>query len=39
VRLGLATELAVALSGVCLQLGELAAGELADSVRALRAVA
>jgi magnesium chelatase subunit D len=39
VRLGLAAELAVALSGVCLQLGELAAGELADSVRALRAVA
>ncbi len=39
VRLGLAAELAVALSGVCLQLGELAAGDLADSVRALRAVA
>jgi magnesium chelatase subunit D len=39
VRLGLAAELAVALSGVCLRLGELAAGELADSVRALREVA
>jgi magnesium chelatase subunit D len=39
VRLGMAAELAGALSGVCLHLGELAAGELADSVRALRAVA
>ena len=39
IRLGMAVELADALSGVCLQLGELAAGELADSVRALRAVA
>jgi magnesium chelatase subunit D len=39
VRLGLAGELAVGLGGVCLRLGELVAGELADSVRALRAVA
>jgi magnesium chelatase subunit D len=39
VRLGMAAELAAALSGACLHLGELAAGELADSVRAMRAVA
>jgi magnesium chelatase subunit D len=39
VRLGLAATLAGQLGGICLQLGELAAGELADSVRALRKVA
>jgi magnesium chelatase subunit D len=39
VRLGLAAELAEQLGGACLQLGDLAAGELADSVRALRPVA
>ncbi len=39
VRLGLAATLATALGGQCLQLGELAAGNLADSVRAMRAVA
>jgi Mg-chelatase subunit ChlD len=39
VRLGLAVTLAEQLGGTCLQLGELAAGELADSVRALRSVA
>jgi magnesium chelatase subunit D len=39
VRLGLAGNLAHRLGGTCLQLGELAAGELADSVRAMRAVA
>ena len=39
VRLGLAADLAAGLGGSCLQLGELAAGLLADSVRALRQVA
>jgi magnesium chelatase subunit D len=39
VRLGLAGSLAASLGGVCLQLGELAAGELADSVRALKEAA
>jgi magnesium chelatase subunit D len=39
VRLGLAARLADALGGSCLRLGELAAGELADSVRALKQVA
>jgi magnesium chelatase subunit D len=39
VRLGMAVTLAEQLDGVCLQLGELAAGELADSVRALRKAA
>jgi magnesium chelatase subunit D len=39
VRLGLAASLAQRLAGTCLQLGELGAGELADSVRAMRAVA
>ena len=37
IRLGLAAELATALRGVCLRLDELAAGALADSVRALKA--
>jgi magnesium chelatase subunit D len=36
VRLGLAAALAVALEGRCLQLGELAAGELAETVRTLK---
>ncbi len=39
VRLGLAAALAEQLGAVCLPLGDLAAGELADSVRALRQVA
>jgi magnesium chelatase subunit D len=39
VRLGLAAALAEQLGGTCLQLGELVAGELADSVRALRRAA
>jgi magnesium chelatase subunit D len=39
VRLGLAGSLAGHLGGCCLQLGELAAGELADSVRMLREAA
>jgi magnesium chelatase subunit D len=39
VRLGLAAQLAVALGGPCLDLGELAAGSLADSVRLLKEVA
>jgi magnesium chelatase subunit D len=39
VRLGLAAQLAGQLGGQCLQLAELAAGSLADSVRALRQVA
>jgi len=39
VRLGLAAQLAAHLGGQCLQLAELAAGDLADSVRALRQVA
>ncbi|MDT4891186.1 MAG: magnesium chelatase subunit [Pseudonocardiales bacterium] len=39
VRLGLAADLALALGGPCLQLGELAAGDLADSVRALKGAA
>ncbi len=36
VRLGLAARLAAALGGRCLELGELAAGELAESVRILK---
>jgi magnesium chelatase subunit D len=36
VRLGLAAALAGSLGGTCLQLGELAAGELAESVRILK---
>jgi magnesium chelatase subunit D len=39
VRLGLARTLATHLGGTCLQLGELAAGELADTVRTWKAVA
>jgi len=39
VRLGLAGALAASLGGACLQLGELAAGELAESVRILKEVA
>ena len=39
VRLGLAASLATALGGPCLHLGELAAGDLADSVRILKEVA
>jgi magnesium chelatase subunit D len=39
VRLGLAATLAGSLRGACLQLAELAAGELAESVRMLTAVA
>jgi magnesium chelatase subunit D len=39
VRLGMAAELATSLGGLCLQLGELAAGELATSVRTLKDVA
>jgi magnesium chelatase subunit D len=39
IRLGMAVELAESLRGMCLSLGELQAGELADSVRALKKVA
>jgi magnesium chelatase subunit D len=39
VRLGLAGTLASCLGGVCLRLGELAAGDLADTVRTWKAVA
>jgi magnesium chelatase subunit D len=39
VRLGLAVSLATELGGPCLQLGELVAGDLADSIRILKEVA
>jgi Mg-chelatase subunit ChlD len=39
VRLGLAAELATHLRGVCLRLGELAAGALAETVREIRRAA
>jgi magnesium chelatase subunit D len=39
VRLGLSRALATQLGGACLQLGELAAGDLADTVRTWKAVA
>jgi magnesium chelatase subunit D len=39
VRLGLAAALAARLSGTCLRLGELAAGDLADTVRTWKAAA
>jgi magnesium chelatase subunit D len=39
VGLGLAGTLAARLGGICLRLGELAAGDLADTVRTWKAVA